>query len=280
MIENPKLTLHETSEFLAHLEKITCLDKGELPFKVSKYLNLFKCGLPLDPTVRYFPVGALEQIISRINQLSEIGMETWVSFAPADPIKQLVSIQRSTPLVKGVFSKEDYLRKVVPELEQLPPGTWVKLFYDTHAEELQDSISGAVIISGGSEALGEKREIAIGWANTSDVRLVDENHGGYIVWSPKDPTWKVGPSWQNESHEKRVASPQAHKLIRTIFGGPSGYFRKCMARLAQMEGRGSISFEFKIRPHHHPPIFFIDYEYAGNSNSTSFGWLFYGREGD
>lgn len=280
-IESPKIRERflagEKEDFVKHLEDTHQIaQKDELPIKVLKYLNLYRTGLPLDPTVRYLPAIKIEDAVKRINQLSDAGFETWVSFAPLDPPNPLVSIQRGTPLVKNVRSREDYFENVIPKLEALPIGTWIKLFYDTHGKELENAISGAIRISSGGSHWGDKRDVAISWGKTTDVRQVGGDSEGYIVWSPEDPTWRYG---DRINMKLKVTDPAELGLVNTIFGF-RGIYRKRMAALAQKEGRGSISFEFKIRPGTFLPLFFIDYEFAGEPGSGSFSWFYYGHEGD
>lgn len=260
----------EKARFQSHMETLGGIARKQtLPLKVLKYLNLYKAGLPLDSTVRYYDGINTPEITDRIEELCGNDFEVWASFAtPGIPDAQ-VSIQRKTPLVKAIESVTDYRERVGPTLASLPKGTWVKLFYDTHKDELAQTVSCAVRLFSQCELPLDQREIVIGWGNTSDVRLIDR----HIVWSSANPTWRY------MDRSDPVDDPEVIGMIRKIMGPPADYRRR-MALLAQKEGRRSICFEFKIRRNTQLPIFFIDYEYAGEANTSSFGWFFYRREGD
>lgn len=260
----------EKANFLRHMEVLSSIAHEQtLPLKVSKYLNLYKAGFPLDSTVRYYDGINTPEITDRVEELCGNGFEVWASFATPDVPDSQVSIQRRTPLVKAIESVTDYRERVGPTLASLPEGTWVKLFYDTHKDELAQTVSCAVRLFSQCELPLDQREIVVGWGNTSDVRLINR----HIVWSSANPTWRY------MDRSDPVDDPEVIGMIRKITG-PQTDYRKRMALLAQKEGRRSICFELKIRPNTQLPIFFIDYEYAGKANTSSFGWFFYGREGD
>lgn len=260
----------EKANFLSHMEILGGIaHEQKLPLKILKYLNLYKAGFPLDSTVRYYDGINTAEITDRIEELCGNGFEVWASFAtPGVPDSQ-VSIQRKTPLVKAIESVTDYRERVGPTLASLPKGTWVKLFYDTHKDELAQTVSCAVRLFSQCELPLDQREIVVGWGNTSDVRLIDR----HIVWSSANPIWRYMDS------RDPVDDLEVTEMIRKIMG-PQADYRRRMALLAQKEGRRSICFELKIRGNTQLPIFFIDYEYAGEAHTSSFGWFFYGREGD
>lgn len=266
--------MDEKASFQRHMEILGGIaHERMLPLKVSKYLNLYKSGFPLDSTVRYYDGISTPEITDRVEELCGNGFEVWASFAtPGVPDSQ-VSIQQKTPLVKAIESVTDYGERVGPILDSLPKGTWVKLFYDTHKDELAQTVSCAVRLFSPCELSLDQREIVVGWGNTSDVRLIDR----HIEWSSANPTWRYMGRYMDRSGF--VDDLKVIGMIRKIMG-PSAHYRRKMALLAHKEGRRSICFELKIRENTQLPIFFIDYEYAGKANTSSFGWFFYGREGD
>lgn len=268
--------ISERRLFEKHMVEVSAhASGGALPLKVMKYIKLYKYRLPLDPTVRYFNSADTSLIYKRINELSGNGFEAWVSFAPlASPNGELVSIQGKTPLVKKVGSTDDYQARVLPILNGLPSGTWVKIFYDTHEPELKGTISGSIRVTSAGD-IPEDREIIIGWGKTPDVRLIDNG----IYWSTTNPLWRHMAS-TDPNPRTGNASIEVPWLLSKIFG-PGNAYRRKMASLAQEEGKTCICYEFKIREGTQLPFFFIDYEYAGQPcNQASFGWFFYGREGD
>lgn len=266
----------EKAKFLEHMEGLLAVVHDAVPPpKVLKYLNLHKFGLPLDSTVRYYYRANTSGVTGRVEELCNVGFEVWASFATPEVPDYRISVQRKTPLIKGVRSVADYKKSVDPALVSLPRETWVKLFYDTHEEDLAKAISGAIRITS-----GEEREVIVEWANTADVRLIDKKIQ-QIQWSSIDPIWRYNKSDSNNPKVRlRVDSPKEIEIVRKIMGWPQMEYRKKMALLAQKEGRKSICFEFKIRPGTQLPFFFIDYEYAGEPGSSTFSWFFHGREGD
>lgn len=278
-IDNQRNFLREERvKFFRHMEDLSVVaSTSELPLKVLKYLNLHRFGFPLDLTVRYYDGANIREITDRTQELCDIGFEVWTSFATPEVPDGRVSIQRKTPLVKRVKSVADYEGRVGPVLASLPQGTWVKLFYDTHEAELAETTSGAIRITSGKGPM-EEREVIVEWANTSDVRLLNERRQ-YIWWSSTDSIWRrLDPN--DPRLVSRVEDLRDIAMVRTIMGGFQGGYRKRMALLSQKEGRESICFEFKMRPGTKLPFFFIDYEYAGEPNRSSFNWFFYKREGD
>jgi CheY-like chemotaxis protein len=70
-----------------------------------------------------------------------------------------------------------------------------------------------------------------------------------------------------------TARRQVERLLRTVMGF-GGVYRRMMARIANLEARPTIAFEFKLVPLAPYEFFFIDYEWSGERHELHrFDWV-------
>jgi len=75
------------------------------------------------------------------------------------------------------------------------------------------------------------------------------------------------------SYENGTARRNVERLLRTIMGF-GGIYRRMMARVANLEARPTIAFEFKLVPLAPYEFFFIDYEWSGAKHELHrFDWV-------
>ena len=75
--------------------------------------------------------------------------------------------------------------------------------------------------------------------------------------------------------EDPVAHREVDRLLKTVMGN-GGTYRRMMARVANLEARPTIAFEFKLVPLAPYEFFFIDYEWSGVKHELHrFDWLYY-----
>ena len=75
------------------------------PAKVQRFVRMHEAGLPLDITVRWYPLAAVEAIEARVEKLTRRGRQVWISQGlPWDSHMdhRLASVERKTDLVKGM----------------------------------------------------------------------------------------------------------------------------------------------------------------------------------
>jgi len=72
----------------------------------------------------------------------------------------------------------------------------------------------------------------------------------------------------------KSAQREVDRLLSAVMG-VGGMYRRMMARIANLEGRPTIAFEFKLVPLAPYEFFFIDYEWSGVKNPLHrFDWLY------
>lgn len=166
------------SRFRSDMGKVVQIAKStHISSKAQRYLRAYEVGLPQDITVRWFPKDALGAIKARVEDLTNQGLEVWISQGlPWNPDidSQLTSVERRTDLIKGIHSLKDFHERVVPILAGWEPGSWAKIFYDTPQRSL---IGGTIRIDTnrtgdiqGVDMRSLRFEAASG---TSDVRDLD-----------------------------------------------------------------------------------------------------------
>lgn len=107
--------------------------------KARRFIQMYETGLPLDITVRWFPVSAFEAMEVRVEELTRQGRQVWISQGlPWDPgiDSRVTSVERKTDLIKNIESIDEVHKNAVPRLKQWEEGSWAKMFYDTPARAL------------------------------------------------------------------------------------------------------------------------------------------------
>jgi hypothetical protein len=126
--------------FRAHMAQVARQARSEpAPAKVQRYVRMFEAGLPLDITVRWYPVKAIGDIEARVEELTQQGREVWISQGlPWDPsvADRLASVEKKTDLSKGVHSVESFRSQALQLLRDWGQGAWAKVYYDTPARSL------------------------------------------------------------------------------------------------------------------------------------------------
>ncbi len=121
--------------FRTHMAQVARQVRSEpAPAKVQRYVRMFEAGLPLDIMVRWYPVRAIETIEARVEELTRQGREVWISQGlPWDPsmADRLASVETKTGLCKDVRSVDDLRSKALGLLQDLGPGAWAKVYFDT-----------------------------------------------------------------------------------------------------------------------------------------------------
>jgi hypothetical protein len=75
------------------------------------------------------------------------------------------------------------------------------------------------------------------------------------------------------SYEDGASRRELERLLRTVMGF-GGIYRRMMARVANLEARPTIAFEFKLVPLAPYEFFFIDYEWSGPKHELHrFDWV-------
>lgn len=132
--------------FRADIDKVVeQVHSAPAPSKVQRFVRIYEAGLPLDMTVRWFPVFALDAMEARVEELTRQGRQVWISQGlPWDPNvdKRLASIEKKTDLIKNIESVNDFRHKAVPRLRQWEEGSWTKMFYDTPLRSLTGGTIG------------------------------------------------------------------------------------------------------------------------------------------
>lgn len=111
--------------------------------KARRFIRMYEAGLPLDITVRWFPVSALEAMEARVEELTRQGKQVWISQGlPWDPgiDTRVTSVERKTDLIKNIESVDDFRQNAMPRLKQWEEGSWAKMFYDTPVRSLTGGI--------------------------------------------------------------------------------------------------------------------------------------------
>jgi CheY-like chemotaxis protein len=144
------------------------------PAKVQRFVRMHEAGLPLDITVRWYPLTAEEAIEARIEKLTRQGRQVWISQGlPWDPQigDQLASVERKTDLIKGVNSLDDFGKEALPQLRKWEQGSWAKLYYDTPVRALTGGTIGFDTHRYDSLMLHDSRTVRLEAASgISDVR--------------------------------------------------------------------------------------------------------------
>jgi hypothetical protein len=74
-------------------------------------------------------------------------------------------------------------------------------------------------------------------------------------------------------YENGTARREVERLLKTVMGF-GGVYRRMMARVANLEARPTIAFEFKLVPLAPYEFFFIDYEWSGPKHELHrFDWV-------
>jgi CheY-like chemotaxis protein len=377
--------------FRRHMTEVSRqVSVASAPAKVQRFVRMHEVGLPLDITVRWYPLTALEAIEARIEKLTRRGQQVWISQGiPRDPQTddQLASVERKTPLIKGVNTLDDFGKQALPCLKKWEQGSWAKLYYDTPVRALtggtigfdtnrhdsmmlhdsrtvrleaasgisdvrdlqrqmsarkvlvatgdaplcseietalepmdcsvvQVSDTGAVVGAIRQMAVGEPRVVIVdareglpvgeaalddlkGSADTASVPviLIVDDEGS----SPAGLRTRVAAAIRSPvsaeeirtrvlltgfrvlgdaagfqlASEDRGTHREVDRLLKTVMGN-GGAYRRMMARVANLEARPTIAFEFKLVPLAPYEFFFIDYEWSGVRHELHrFDWLYY-----
>jgi len=144
------------------------------PAKVQRFVRMHEAGLPLDITVRWYPLTAVEAIQARVEKLTRRGRQVWISQGlPWDSHMdhRLASVERKTDLVKGVNSLDDFENEALRRLKKWEQGSWAKLYYDTPARALTGGTIGFDTNRHDNMMLGDSRTVRLEAASgISDVR--------------------------------------------------------------------------------------------------------------
>jgi CheY-like chemotaxis protein len=144
------------------------------PAKVRRFVRMHEAGLPLDITVRWYPLTAEGAIEARIEKLTRKGRQVWISQGlPWDPHAddKVASVERKTELIKGVNALDDFGNHALPRLKKWEPGSWAKLYYDTPVRALTGGTIGFDTNRHDSMMLHDSRTVRLEAASgISDVR--------------------------------------------------------------------------------------------------------------
>jgi CheY-like chemotaxis protein len=136
-------TLHA---FCVHMAQVARrVRETPAPAKVQRFVRMHQAGLPLDITVRWFPVGAVEEMETRVEELTRQGRQVWISQGlPSLPSGHdaLASVEKKTDLLKDLESIGDFRDLALPRLQGWEQGSWAKLYYDTPARSLTGGTIG------------------------------------------------------------------------------------------------------------------------------------------
>jgi hypothetical protein len=376
--------------FRTHMAQVARQASSEPPpAKVQRYVRMFEAGLPLDVTVRWYPVRAIDAIEARVEELMRQGREVWISQGlPWDPsmADRLASVETKTGLCKDVRSVDGFRSKALGLLQDLGPGAWAKVYYDTperaliggtisfdtnrfdsmmsmdsrtirleaasgisDVRHLQRQMSAREVLTVSSDSsLSSQVQGALQQTDyavrsvgnmglaTRDIRQLAPEEPRVVIVDCSDGTaaavalmeeLKAAPDTegvpviliQGENErcsldlKRRVAAvidrPVLAEALRSavyltgfrLRGDPSGFrpqsddtttrnevqrllgkvmgaggsYRRMMARVANVEARPTIAFEFKLVPLDPYEFFFIDYEWSGAKHELHrFDWLY------
>ena len=132
--------------FRRHMSEVSRqVSAASAPAKVQRFVRMHEAGLPLDITVRWYPLTAEEAIEARIAKLTGRGRQVWISQGlPWDSHTgdQVASVERKTDLIKGVNTLLDFRNHALPRLKKWEEGSWAKLYYDTPVRALTGGTIG------------------------------------------------------------------------------------------------------------------------------------------
>lgn len=151
--------------FSSHMAQVARrVQEAPAPPKVQRFVRMHEAGLPLDLTVRWYPVTAVEEMEARVEELTRQGREVWISqglpWQPSE-VGAFASVERKTELLKNLKSVADFRHLAIPRLEAWPDGSWAKLYYDTPIRSL----------TGGTIAFDTNRPETLAYADSRTVRF-------------------------------------------------------------------------------------------------------------
>lgn len=175
------------SNFRRDMDKVLQIaGSSNISSKAQRYIRAYQAGLPQDNTVRWFPKDALEQMETRVADLTSQGLEVWISQGlPWNPDvnRQLTSVEKRTDLIKGLKSIDDFRGRAINSLTSWDNGSWAKMFYDTP----QRSLTGGTIRIDTNSIESLKRNIdsrSIRFeasSGISDVRDLDRQMSAHTI---------------------------------------------------------------------------------------------------
>jgi len=151
--------------FRSHMAQVARrVREAPAPPKVQRFVRMHEAGLPLDITVRWYPVTAVEEMESRAQELMHQGRQVWISQGlPSLPPRDnaFASVEKKTDLLKNLESTEDFRNLALPRLERWAQSSWAKLYYDTPIRSL----------TGGTIAFDTNRAQSMMYADSRAVRF-------------------------------------------------------------------------------------------------------------
>lgn len=134
----PMNHLHES--FHQHMERIAGqMHIAQLPSKVQRFVHMYEAGLPIDSTVRWFPLGAFDSMQARVSELIGQQKRVWISQAlPSKrrPEEEVASVQKKTDLIKNIDSVETFRNETIPRLREWDTGSWAKIYFESSRRAL------------------------------------------------------------------------------------------------------------------------------------------------
>jgi hypothetical protein len=151
--------------FRSHMVRVAQqVGEAPAPPKVQRFVRMHRAGLPLDTTVRWYPVTAVQEMEPRVEELTRQGREVWISQGlPWHPSADaaLASVEKKTDLLKNLRSVADFRNLAIPRFKEWQEGSWAKLYYDTPIRSL----------TGGTIAFDTNRPQSMMYADSRAVRF-------------------------------------------------------------------------------------------------------------